>query len=330
MKTYKNPVYQEYFADPFVWRHEGEFYAIGTGLDEAEGLITSASRPTIFPLLRSSDLVNWSAAGRALVRPDSSVGDTFWAPEIAFADGQWWLYYSVGFADRMHQLRVAQSNHPLGPYFDAAALTERGECAFAIDPHPFRDDDGIWYLFHARDFLSVVDDQGRDVRPGTALVVSQLETMTRMSSITHTLARATCDWQRFAAQRAMYGGVYDWHTLEGPFVIKHAGQYFCIYSGGCWQTETYGVDFVVADTILGDYSDAGVATGPRILKTIPHHVIGPGHCSVVADARSNHWLAYHAWDPAMTARRLCIDPLDFTAGGPRARGPTWTQQTVSE
>ena len=32
---YRNPVYPEYFADPFVWKHDGIYYAVGTGVVEA-------------------------------------------------------------------------------------------------------------------------------------------------------------------------------------------------------------------------------------------------------------------------------------------------------
>jgi hypothetical protein len=35
---------------------------------------------------------------------------------------------------------------------------------------------------------------------------------------------------------------------------------------------------------------------------------------------------YHAWNAAMTARELCIDPLAWTAAGPRCLGPTYTPQ----
>jgi GH43 family beta-xylosidase len=329
VNTYKNPVYSGYFADPFVWRHHAEYFAIGTGHDEADGAVPTSDAPTVFPLLRSADLVHWSEAGRALIRPSQETGDTFWAPEIAFDGAAWWLYYSAGFEDRRHQLRVARSADPLGPYTDVGALTDRNECKFAIDPHPFRDDAGTWYLFHARDFLDETDQRGRPVRAGTALVVQRLHAMTQLRGECKTVARARCDWQRFAANRSMYGGVYDWHTLEGPFVVKHAGRFYCLYSGGCWQTDTYGVDYVVADSICGEYVDEGSDAGPRILRTVPQHVIGPGHCSVTRNDEGQHYLVYHAWDAQMTARRLCIDPLNFTAQGPRSCGPTWTAQRLS-
>jgi GH43 family beta-xylosidase len=312
------PAYPGYFADPFVWRHEGEYYAIGTGPQEADGNVVHASEPSVFPVLRSRDLSEWDAAGRALIAPDASLGSSFWAPEIAWADGHWHLYYSVGHGDHLHQLRVAISNEPLGPYVDCAQLTDPVEIPFAIDPHPFKDDDGRWYLFHARDYLDTNEDAIGAVRAGTALTVGELESMTRLSRRVTTVLRARCDWQRFASERTMYGRVFDWHTLEGPCVVRERGRYYCLYSGGCWQTETYGLDYTVSDRVLGPYEQIAGEPHARLLRTIPGALVGPGHCSV-APARdgSGRIIAYHAWDPAMTARRMYIDELVFDENRPR-------------
>lgn len=327
---YQNPLYDAYFADPFVWRHGGTYYAIGTGAGEASGHVDASTQPTVFPLLTSPDLVHWTPAGHALVRPDASLGDTFWAPEIAHADGRWYLYYSVGFGDKRHQLRVAVAASPLGPYVDAAQLTDPREVPFAIDPHPFQDDDGRWYLFHARDFLEPVDDAGASVRVGTALVVLPLETMTRLAAGgARTVARARHDWQRFAANRPMYGGVHDWHTLEGPCVVHEAGRYYCLYSGGNWQDVSYGVDYVVADAVMGPYREEGAQARPRVLRTVPGKMIGPGHCSVtLAPDGLARMIVYHAWDAHGTARRMCMDPLEVAHGDIRSTGPSWTPRSL--
>src|SRR5688572_6026993 len=88
------PVFPEYFADPFVWRVGGEYFAVGTGAMDAAGETRGADR--VFELLRSDDLRRWHSAGHALVRPDESLGTTYWAPEVARHDGLFYLYYSVG------------------------------------------------------------------------------------------------------------------------------------------------------------------------------------------------------------------------------------------
>lgn len=311
---YKNPVFGHYFADPFVWRVGEEYFAVGTGREEAGGVPEEAG--WVFPMLHSRDLVHWERAGEAMERPDPALGDTYWAPEVAVHDGRYWMYYSIGFADKNHQIRVAVADEPLGPYrdVDSNPLVAPDDLPFAIDAHPFRDDDGRWYLFYARDFLDSVGG----VRAGTALVVDRLESMDRVVGEPCTVVRARHDWQRFMADRPMYAGVYDWHTLEGPCVVKHGRRYYCFYSAGRWENDTYGVDYAVADRVLGPYSDAGNEAGPRVLRTIPGKVLGPGHNSLVAGPNGHDYLAYHAWDAGMTGRRLCIDRLKWTREGPRS------------
>ena len=337
-RTLTNPVYNGYFADPFVWEYQGVYYAIGTGAKEAEGQvdeITSAVRADrsteelrVFPLLRSDDFLTWHFAGNALVRPDPALGDNFWAPEVAYCDGKFYLYYSVGHEDKDHQLRVATSDRPLGPYHDVGKpVLDPKSCPFAIDPHPFRDDDGQWYLFYARDFLDT-EAEG-NVRAGTALMVDRLEGMTKLAGVGKVVLRARRDWQRFLANRPMYGGIYDWHTLEGPCVRKHAGRYYCLYSGGRWETENYGVDYGVADSVMGPYSDEGNEAGPRVLRSVPSQVLGPGHNSVVLSPDGQtEYIVYHGWDKNMQARQMFLDRLIWTPDGPRCDGPTWTPQTV--
>jgi beta-xylosidase len=322
-----NPVYPYYFADPFVWKFEGEYFAVGTGPvaeKETAGETDFSSyvvgdRHLAFPLLRSPDLFHWRLYGGAVDVAPEFRGGMFWAPEVAYDGHKFYIYYSVAKKGIEHQLRVGSSENPTGPFLDEGPLLpETDKCPFAIDAHPFRDVDGQWYLFYARDFL----DYGQGIRAGTALVADRLIKMTRLAGERRTVLRARYDWQRFQENRRMYGDIYDWHTLEGPFVRIHQGKYYCFYSGGCYQGEGYGVDYGVADSVLGPYSDAGGENGPRVLKTVPGKVIGPGHHSIVEgpDGETD-FLVYHAWDPEMRARKMCVDPLAWTSEGPRSLRP---------
>jgi beta-xylosidase len=325
-RTYTNPVYPHYFADPFVWEHGGTYHAVGTGPAEAIGAVGEAPIPTVFPLLRSSDFVTWHATGSALLRPDPALGGDFWAPEVAYSEGTFYLYYSVGHGDKEHRLRVATSEKPEGPYVDTGTpLTSLDTCPFAIDAHAFRDDDGQWYLFYARDFLELEAEW----RVGTGIAVDRLIGMTQLAGEERIVLRARSEWQRFLKDRLMYGAVYDWHTVEGPCVRKHEGRYYCLFSGGRWETEDYGVDYGVAEHILGPYSDAGNEAGPRVLRTIPGQVLGPGHNSIVRGPDGvTDTIVYHAWGPDRQARRMFLDRLDWTPDGPRSPGPTCTPQRI--
>jgi beta-xylosidase len=329
---WQNPVYPYAFADPFVWKHEGRYFAVGTGpiaesASAAEHEFSTREingREMAIPLLTSNDMVHWKLAGGALVVPPFARGAVFWAPEVAYSEGRFYLYYSFATEPLHHSLRVAVSSNPAGPYEDAGPLLpETDDCSFAIDAHAFHDDDGQWYLFYARDFL----DSSDQARAGTALVIDRLINMTRLAGETRVVLRARSDWQRFKANRTMYGQVFDWHTLEGPCVRRHDGLYYCFFSGGCYEGEGYGVDYGVAKSVTGPYSDTGNERGARVLQSVPGKVIGPGHHSIVTgpDGKTD-FIVYHAWDLAMTARRMHIDRLIWTSDGPRCAGPTWTEQ----
>ncbi len=307
--TYTNPVYPGYFADPFVLRVGDDYFAYGSG---------SVVGDLVFEVLHSTDLVQWRSVGGALKPLADPEATTYWAPEVAVRDGQFFLYYSVGQEDRNHVIRVAVADRPEGPFIDCDVALTRQE-RFAIDASPFRDPNGDWYLFYARDVL-----EGE--RVGTSLAVDRLLDMTRLEGNPRTVLRATADWQLFRGQREMYGNVYDWYTLEGPFVRFFNGRYYCFYSGGAWEEENYGVSFGVADHPLGPWTEGDAARGPAILRTVPGRVLGPGHNSAVEGPAGSEYIVYHAWDPARTARRMCIDRLTWTPDGPTCDGPTFSQQ----
>jgi len=128
--------------------------------------------------------------------------------------------------------------------------------------------------------------------------------------------------------RPMYDRVWDWHTIEGPFLQKHDGRYYCFYSGGRWESDNYGVDYCVADNVMGPYSDESTATGPRVLHTVPNQLIGPGHNSIVTGPDDEtEFIVYHAWDKEMKARQMFIDRLIWTSSGPRCESEFGRQKS---
>jgi beta-xylosidase len=313
---YKNPVWNGYFADPFVLRVGDEYYAYGTGGPEDNGRQADGR---MFPLLHSPDLVHWTLLGGALIPLNDPAKPAYWAPEVAARDGRFYLYYSAGGCEgENHQLRVAVSDSPAGPFVDQGIVLMSDE-PFSIDASPFRDPkDGRWYLFFAKDFFD-------GERPGTGLAVVPLaDDMMHVAGPVTTVMRAASDWQIFQRNRYWYGRVWPaWHTLEGPSVIVHEGRYNCFYSGGRWETPEYGVGYGVAENVTGPYADRWNREGPAVLRAIPGLVDGPGHNSLVLgpDNRTT-FVVYHAWNEERTVRRLCIDPLVWTPHGPRCDGPS--------
>lgn len=194
---------------------------------------------------------------------------------------------------------------------------------FTIDAHPFQDVDGKWYLFYARDFLTPDGDQ----RVGTGIVVDRLTSMTTLAGDPQVVVRPHAPWHLFQAGRLMYGRVVDWHTVEGPAMLRRDGRYYCFYSGGAWEKDNYGVAYVVADHPLGPYRRPAAAM--PLLGSVPDRVIGPGHNSFTRTPDGAHEvIVYHAWSPDRSARRMCLDRLTWRGDEPVIRGPTWTPQTL--
>jgi arabinan endo-1,5-alpha-L-arabinosidase len=310
--TYCNPVFDGYFADPYVLPWDDGYLAYGTG---------STVNGLIFEVLRSHDLASWTRIGGAMEPVAAELGTDCWAPEVVEEDGRFWLYYSIGSGDRRHHLRVATADSPLGPFRDVGVNLTPDEL-FAIDPHPFRDVDGRWYLYYARDVLT-------GERVGTHLAVAELATMSELAGLGRSVLTPTADWQIFERGRSMYKGTYDWHTLEGPNVRRQGDRYYCIYSGGSYLGEGYHVAWASAPHPLGPWSEPP-AERSRLLGTVPGRVRGPGHNMVVTTHGGTDMLIYHAWNADGSRRQMCIDPLEWNSDGPQTPGPTWTEQPLPE
>jgi GH43 family beta-xylosidase len=308
--SYLNPVYARSCPDPFVLKHAGEYWAYCTGL-QPDG--------RAFGILRSADLVHWTEAGSAL---DLLPGDNpcYWAPEVAYLDGRFYLYYSVGDEATMH-IRVAVADQPGGPFTDSGRrLTSE---AFAIDGHVFIDDDGQRYFFYATDFL-------QHTHIGTGTVVDRLLDPLRLAGRPQPVSRARYDWQVYDPQRAEKGGV-RWHTVEGPFVLKRKDRYHQMFSGGNWQNPTYGVSYAVSHTVLPEGEWHQVCDGQRVrpvLRSLPEAgIIGPGHNSVVRGPDNRQlFCIYHRWAPELEERVLAIDRLEWIGDRLDVLGPSSTPQ----
>jgi arabinan endo-1,5-alpha-L-arabinosidase len=319
--TYTNPVYAANMPDPSVKKIGEYYYAFGT--------TGNARLPDgrIFTLLRSRDLVHWKRLGGALIPPFTNAVYQYWAPEITEANRKYYLYYAMGDEAPEHfVIRVAISDKPQGPYMDSGVvLTDCQTNRFMIDPFPFRDDDGQWYLFDACDFA--YDSPG--YHAGTGIEVNRLLDMTTASNDCHVVVRPAFDWTLYQAHRRMnvFRQTFNaWHTIEGPCVVKHEGKYYCFYSGANWRTPRYGVDYVVAEHPLGPYTGAG--DHARVLQSFPGQVFGPGGISIVTgpDGKTQ-FVVYHAWNHEMTERQMCVDKLQWTPDGPRCV-PTVTPQMM--
>jgi GH43 family beta-xylosidase len=307
-KKYLNPVYPHSFPDPYVLKFCGEYYAFCTDF---------APDGKVFNILRSRDLVNWREIGGAMT-PLPSNPPFYWAPEVFYHNGKFYLYYSVG-NETLMEIRAAISDRPDGGFVDSGRRLTTED--FAIDAHVFEDTGGERYLFYATDFLT-------HTHIGTGTVVDRMIDLLTLEGNPRPVTRARYDWQIYDPNRKEKGGA-RWHTVEGATVLKRKGVYYEMFSGGNWQNITYGVSFAVADDINQPEEWQQFSDGEKIypiLRTVPGTIVGPGHNSVVRGVNNRElYCIYHRWTE--NGRVLAIDRMDF-AGGNRMfiHGATHTLQ----
>lgn len=307
LSTFVNPVYAVSFPDPFVLEHDGLYYAYATG-DAGEGRVFAAAV--------SEDLVSWRPLGGVMPRLDRD-SPHYWAPEVVYDNGRFYLYYSVGNEEWM-ELRVAVSKRPEGPFEDQGVKMTNEQ--FAIDAHVLKDEDGTWYMFYATDFLE-------HEFIGTGVVVDRMLDPLTLEGKPRPAARARYDWQVYDPQRKEKGGV-RWHTVEGPSVVKRKNRYFMTFSGGNWQNESYGVGFAVSERLDDpeewNQSCDGTSNLP-ILRSIPERILGPGHNSITRAPNGRELICvYHEWQDG--DRKMAIDRMEIVADRVVIFGPTDSSQ----
>lgn len=295
-------------ADPFVLAVDGAYYLYHTGHE------------TGVPVYRSADLVSWSYIGLAL-SPDPDIpwaACDFWAPEVAVRDGRFFMYVAAasrlpdGTPDDGHRrLAVATADSPVGPFqlSDEPLIPDE----WAIDAHPFQDDDGTWWLFY-----NVRSDETRytDGTTGCANAVTELPQPQSVSGDRRIILKPTERWEGNA------DGTWYWN--EGAFVVRRGGKLVQTYSGGWFADETYAIGTATADSPNGEWHKN--PANPLFVSS--DRVIGPGHnCLVTGPDGFTCFLVYHAHADGEPLRSAFMAEFhwvgeDFAVTGPSPAHPS--------
>ncbi len=279
VRTYSNPFIDcRGAADPTVLLYEGRYYLYPT--TDCKG----------YDVFVSDDLVHWERRPKCYTDARGGV----WAPDVfhhAQGDGKVYLCYTAddpaapATAKPFAKLvGVAVADHPLGPFVDRGVLV-RG----AIDGHFFRDDDGSLYLYYV-------------LVPGFRITAQPMGDPLTPAGEPREVLRPTAAWE-----------TRDGHVTEGPWMLKHRGVYYLMYSGSGAMGADYAIGYATAASPLGPFSRY---EGNPIAQR-GNGIFGPGHHCTVTGPDGGLWMIYHQKNTAKTDwdRFLAMDPLWFDEDG---------------
>ena len=313
--NYTNPVGGDIrMGDPFVLKHEGRYYLVGTTAGDG------------FKCWRSEDLVNWQPLGYAYQRNEDSWGrSSFWAPELFRYRDRFYMVYSASRdKDQGYRICLAAAERPEGPYRDVS--TPWCDVGWSsIDGHVFTDEDGTPYLYFAR--VGVVGEPWAE--PSTGYIFGKIygvRLKPDLSGVVGEPVLCTEAEQEWEDPRSM-------HTRcnEGAFVLRRGDTYYMTYSASHYASPKYGIGYATAPSPLGPWEKAEnnplATTDPRV------GVSGPGHSSITRSPDGSElFMVYHAHaDPEHPSgnRTVNIDRVTFDDNGwMQLLGPTRTPQPM--
>jgi xylan 1,4-beta-xylosidase len=279
---YENPVIPGDHPDPSIIRVGKDYWATST----------SSEWGPQFPLLHSTDLVNWTQTGDVFAhRPEWAQGN-FWAPEISEYKGRYYVYY-VGKKKGGHlAVAVATADKPGGPYIDHGPLVSQEHGS--IDPVPCLDENNKPYL--------VWKDDNNSAHLQTTIWAQPLteDGLKLMDGEPKALIHNDVDWEG--------------PLVEGPYVLRRGDWFYLFYSGnGCCGNDChYGMGVARSHSLPGPWEK----NPANPILALNDKWKCPGHGSIVTDERGRYWLLYHAYSvrsSVYTGREAMLDEVKFGA-----------------
>lgn len=285
-RSFDNPVLAGDRPDPTVVKIGRYYYASATSNEWAP----------LFPIFRSTDLVNWELVN--YVFPDGAPAwakNNFWAPELSYDEkqGKIYLYYTARDKDSNRlSVAVASADSPESKFADHGPLVaqEYG----SIDAFEAQDEDGKIYVLWKEDGNSKGQKTpiwAQEVNEGRTELIGEL----------HELFRNDQPWE---------GGL-----VEGVAVFRKNGYFYASYSarGCCEITCDYVTGVARSKSLLGPWEKYDM--NPVLKDNANWKCAGHG---TVVEKDGDFWMLYHAYNTegsVYVGRQGVLEKIEWTADG---------------
>jgi GH43 family beta-xylosidase len=271
-RPYTNPVKSVKGADPWLEYYDGDYYLVTTSFT---GVLTMRKSPTLAGLSAAPSVQVWSDS-------TATRNTNFWAPELHFLDGHWYLYYSAGQSgvaccdsQRTYVLESAGTD-PMGPY------TFKNQLAGSnLSP-------GGWFIdasvLKHKDSLYLVGSGFINGSTQSLVIAPMSNPYTLSSSTFGVISSPTLSWET-------QGNPVN----EGPEPLYRNGRTFLTYSASSCQTAEYKLgqlELTGSDPLLA--SSWTKKQTPVFQRDDAAGVYGPGHNGFFTSPDgTENWIVYH-------------------------------------
>lgn len=269
-----------YTADPSVHIFNGKIYIypshdIDAGIPENDNGDHFAMRDYhVF----SMDSINSTPKDKGIALKLEDIpwaGRQLWAPDAAYKNGTYYLYFPAKDKNDVFHIGVATSSSPSGP-FKAEQQPIKG--SYSIDPAVFTDDDGASYMYFGGIWGGQLQRwaNGKYDANGSKTDLQQDE----MPAINCRVAKLAGDMKHFdgpvkealiidSAGKPLLGKDHDRRFFEGSWMHKFNGKYYLTYSTG----DTHFLAYAISKSPWGPFTYAGHFMLPVQGWTTHHSII---------------------------------------------------------
>jgi len=202
-------------------------------------------------------------------------GRQLWAPDCAYKNGVYYLYFPVKDKKDVFHIGVATSKDPAGP-FKAEPQPMKG--SFSIDPAVFTDTDGQSYMYFGGIWGGQLQRWATGkYQPNGSKTDLQKDDAPALSC---KVVKLNADMKQFEGPvkdviildekgRPLLGKDHDRRFFEGSWMHKYKGKYYFTYSTG----DTHYLAYATGDKPFGPFRYKGIFLKPVQGWTTHHSIV---------------------------------------------------------